>query len=57
MTHNIINRANNAMMNGRTFDSYNLPEQLKREISARHYTQEEINMWYAKSRQKDQSSD
>ncbi|EKF9121608.1 hypothetical protein [Vibrio cholerae] len=40
-------KANQAMMSGKTLDSYELPKIVKKKMRSRHYSQEEINLRFS----------
>jgi hypothetical protein len=46
----MIQRANDAMIRGKTIDDYDLPQCIKQRIRERHYSASEINAAYAKIR-------
>ena len=48
MNTDIIKRANRALIQKKTLDSYDLPKHLKQQIANKSFTREQINAAYAK---------
>lgn len=49
MTIEIIRKANKAMMEGKSSETYNLPKKVKNNIAKTKYTREQLNAAYAKA--------